>query len=295
MHCERQAGSRLRHRGMPRPRPTPAEGTLPQLSTEETRPQGDAGRPATPPPPSPPRGAGWDDPAYPRPRRARRRAHSTHRSNPGAVPSHDPGPGTSPGGVAAPAPDKLIQVYSIGNGFNSEELLELEECLAALHASPHIAETVRSIRERAAHYLTPVRTPATGWGLVASREIPPEVDICVYSGEIRKKGATIGSNHRIDLGPLLSTFMEVDGSLADPSAAPPGAMQLVNHVCAVQPGQGGTGTGARRPHAGPNCVARHEMTDDLVGLLILRTSRAVPPGQQLSFDYDEREIGRAHV
>ena len=133
---------------------------------------------------------------------------------------------------------------------------------------------------------TLVRTPATGWGLEASREIPPEVDICVYSGEIRKKHKAVGSTHRIDLGPLLSAFMEVDGSLADPSAAPPGAMQLVNHVCAVQPAQGGTGTGAPRPHAGPNCTVRHVRTADTVGLLVLRTSRAIPAGQQLSFDYD---------
>ena len=56
------------------------------------------------------------------------------------------------------APDPLVQVYSVGGGFTADEVQELDECLAGLHADPHVAETVRSIRERAAHYLTPVRT-----------------------------------------------------------------------------------------------------------------------------------------
>ena len=65
------------------------------------------------------------------------------------------------------APDPLVQVYSVGGGFKADEVQELDECLAALHADPRVAETVRSIRERATQYLTLVRTPATGWGLEA--------------------------------------------------------------------------------------------------------------------------------
>ena len=242
------------HRPMGRGSPSPTEPSLPDASAPSTE--------------LPQRSHESSGRAIP-PRRSKRPRNQ-------APPSH--------------APNPLVEVYSIGEGFTPDEREELEKCVASLHASPHVAATLRSIRERAAHYLKLVRTPATGWGLEAACEIPPNVDICVYTGEIRKKNEAKGSNHRIDLGPWFSTNIEVDGSLADPALAPPGTMALVNHVCAARPGwtaQGWTGTGAAH-HAGPNCVVRHEMTDDLLGFLVLTTSRTVPAGQQLSFDYDAK-------
>jgi len=135
-----------------------------------------------------------------------------------------------------PPPPSLVPgpvVYSVGMGFRSDELVDLEERVASLHRNPELCDLCRSISATAEYFLTLAHSVTTGWGFVAKREVPAGIDICYYSGVIRKKLHALGSNHCIDLGDTLGSPLVVDGCPPDPGLARPGSMQLVSHVCRV--------------------------------------------------------------
>jgi len=173
-------------------------------------------------------------------------------------------------------PNVGLTVYTIGKGFKLSERQDLEEKIGSLHANPEVLALCSSISEAAERYLHLVHTSAAGWGYVAKRDTPSGVDVCFYSGVIRLKHLASGSNHCIDLGTIVGSPLVVDGRPQTPCTARTGSMQLVNHACRVD---------VPSELQGPNCEARHEMTDDTLGLWVLRTSRVIQKGEALCFDY----------
>jgi len=164
----------------------------------------------------------------------------------------------------------------VGKGFRLRESQDLEEKIESLHANPDVHALCSSILTAAEQYLHLSHSTATGWGYVTKCETPSEVDVCFYSGVIRRKHLASGSNHCIDLGTVFGSPLVVDGCPLSPHSARPGSMQLVNHACRIEETSG---------PKGPNCEARHVMTEDTLGVWVLRTLRTIQKGESLSFDY----------
>jgi len=180
-----------------------------------------------------------------------------------------------------------LTIYTVGKGFKSEDYRDLEVRIAALNADPLVRALCGSIAQEAERCLNLIHLTETGWGYSAKSPIPSDVDICFYSGTIRPRKLSSGSNHVIDLGTVIEEPLVVDGSPPAPSLARPGSMQMVNHKCSlpqerIEPAAREKGFG---PNLGPNCSARHVATADGLGLWILRTNREIVSGEQLSFDY----------
>lgn len=188
-----------------------------------------------------------------------------------------PFPRTSSAPLAEPSSHSHdLVVYTIGKGFRPTQVQDLEERLASLHQNPAIRDLCTNISAAADLFLTLAHTASKGWGYVAKREIPARSDVCYYTGVIRLKRQETSSNHCIDLGDIFGSPLVVDGCPLHPSSARTGSMQLVNHACRVDVPSGAQG---------PNCQARHVVTEDGLGLWVLQTSRVIREGEALSFDY----------
>ena len=186
---------------------------------------------------------------------------------------------------APPRTDPDILIYTVGRGFRTDEEHDLAERVAALHSDPDIRTLCQSILDSANSYLTLLNTPTTGRGYAAQRVIPSDLNICFYSGTIKKQNPASYSNHYIDLGIVSSSHLVVDGQPSADSAIRPGSMQMVNHACSANVSHSKTTTNIPPSLDGPNCTARYVESRDGLGIWVLRTSRTIQEGEQLSFDY----------
>ena len=176
-------------------------------------------------------------------------------------------------------------IYTVGRGFRTDEEHDLTERVAALHSDPDIRTLCQSILDSANGYLTLVNSPTTGRGYAAQRVIPSDLDICFYSGTIKKRNPASYSNHYIDLGIVSSSHVVVDGQPSADSVIRPGSMQMVNHACSANVSHSKTTTNIPPSLDGQNCTARYVESRDGLGIWVLRTSRTIQEGEQLSFDY----------
>lgn len=116
------------------------------------------------------------------------------------------------------------------------------------------------------------RVSEYGRGYTAARHIPKGTTFCVYDGTIAL--TTRRSNHRVSLGPIASFgySVELDGSETVQGSADSslGLLQLANHSC------------------NPNCRIDPIDTPSGIPLLILRAMRDIPPGEEITIDYDEQ-------
>ena len=181
---------------------------------------------------------------------------------------------TPPPPVLQPEAPRQVELYTVGKGFKKKEREDLEERLASLHRDAEVVQLCQSIFAAAEQHLGLARSAAMGLGWEATREIPSGVDICVYTGVIRKGDAAV-SNHCIFLSDVFGCPVAVDGGQSASPSARPGSMAMVNHACSAAEGA-----------QGPNCRARYVETRDTLGLWILTTARVIRVGEQLTFDYD---------
>ena len=157
--------------------------------------------------------------------------------------------------MAPPRSDPDILIYTVGRGFRTDEEQDLAERAAALHSDPDIRTLCQSILDSANSYLTLVNSPTTGRGYAAQRAIPSDLDICFYSGTIKKRDPASCSNHFIDLGIVSCSHLVVDGQPSPESPIRPGSMQMVNHAARM------SYTHRPRPISLPALMARTALPD----------------------------------